>query len=151
MNCSDAGPRYADGAVETQAAGSFQHKAPPEIRGSGYVVDSLEAALWVLHHARSVREGALLPVNLGDDADTTAAVYGQLAGALFGLSGIPSSWVESLAMRDKILGYGNRLFERVVSRTSGAACPPSSAVLTVWPAPAPFRGHELAARWGGTR
>jgi ADP-ribosyl-[dinitrogen reductase] hydrolase len=71
------------------AEGSFKIKEPPIIRGGGYVVDSLESALWAFHKSEDFRRGALLAVNLGDDADTTGAVYGQLAGAYYGEEGIP--------------------------------------------------------------
>ena len=71
------------------AAGSFRRRDPPEIRGDGYVVHSLEAALWAFDRSSSFREGALLAVNLGDDADTTGAVFGQLAGAYHGELGHP--------------------------------------------------------------
>jgi ADP-ribosyl-[dinitrogen reductase] hydrolase len=84
------------------AAGSFKRRNPPDIRGSGYVVESLEAALWAFYHGASFEEGALLAVNLGDDADTTGAVYGQLAGAYYGVSGIPDRWLEKLAYRSLI-------------------------------------------------
>jgi len=66
--------------IDAVAAGSFREKQPPQIGGTGYVADCLEAALWAFHNSRTFREGALLAVNLGDDADTTGAVYGQLAG-----------------------------------------------------------------------
>ena len=89
-------------AVEEVAGGSYARREPPEIRGSGYVVRSLEAALWAFAKARDFRHGCLLAANLGDDADTTAAIYGQLAGALFGASGIPEEWLERLAFRDEI-------------------------------------------------
>lgn len=72
-------------------AGGF-HRQPPEIRGTGYVVNSLEAALWALYSHDDFRTGALAAANLGEDADTTAAIYGQLAGAVYGESGIPSDW-----------------------------------------------------------
>ncbi|MDB6076322.1 MAG: ADP-ribosylglycohydrolase [Akkermansiaceae bacterium] len=91
------------------AAGSFKNKMPPEIAGTGYVVQSLEAALWAFHRSSSFEEGALMAVNLGDDADTTGAVYGQIAGAYYGLSGIPERWVEKLAKLDLILDYAKRL------------------------------------------
>jgi ADP-ribosylglycohydrolase len=84
------------------AAGSFRHKQPPEIAGSGYVVKSLEAALWAFHRAADFREAVLAAVNLGDDADTTGAVCGQLAGAYWGESGIPTEWRDGLARRDLI-------------------------------------------------
>lgn len=74
------------------AKGSFKIKQPPFICGSGYVVQSLEAALWAFHHSTNFRDGALLAVNLGDDADTTGAIYGQFAGAYYGIENIPSEW-----------------------------------------------------------
>lgn len=84
------------------AHGSFRRKAPPEIKGSGYVVRSLEAALWAFHEAPDFRTAVLRAVNLGDDADTTGAVCGQLAGAHWGESGIPSSWRDGVAGRELI-------------------------------------------------
>ncbi len=91
------------------ADGSFRRREPPEIRGTGYVVDSLEAALWSFHRGDSFREGALLAVNLGDDADTTGAVFGQLAGAYYGEPGIPGKWLARLAMREVIETRAGRL------------------------------------------
>jgi ADP-ribosyl-[dinitrogen reductase] hydrolase len=93
------------------AEGSFRRKAPPEIRGTGYVVQSLEAALWAFIHSDSFEQGALLAVNLGEDADTTGAVYGQLAGAYYGADGIPAAWRDKLAMRDEIVALADRLYE----------------------------------------
>ena len=84
------------------ADGSFRQKTPPEIVGSGYVVKSLEAALWAFHDAGDFREAVLKAVNLGDDADTTGAICGQLAGAYWGESGIPVEWLEGLAEREMI-------------------------------------------------
>ena len=95
------------------AKGSFKVRQPPEIIGGGYVVHSLEAALWALQNSDSFEAGALLAVNLGDDADTTGAVYGQLAGALYGESGIPQRWRDVLALRDTIVDYADRLLEAV--------------------------------------
>jgi ADP-ribosyl-[dinitrogen reductase] hydrolase len=92
------------------AAGSFKRRHPPEIRGTGYVVRSLEAALWAFHQSESFREGCLLAVNLGDDADTTGAVYGQLAGAFHGEHGIPDTWRATLAHRGLIEGFADRLW-----------------------------------------
>ncbi len=96
--------------IDAIACGSFKRKQPPEICGSGYVVNSLEAALWAVHHGDSFRDGCLLAVNLGDDADTTAAIYGQLAGAHYGERGIPASWLERLAQRELITGFAERLY-----------------------------------------
>jgi len=97
--------------IDAIATGSFKHREPPEIKGSGYVVQSLEAALWAFHRSDTFEEGCLLAVNLGDDADTTGAVYGQLAGALYGAAGIPAYWREQLAMRETTLQFADRLYE----------------------------------------
>ena len=102
--------------VAAVAAGSFREKDPPAIVGSGYVVESLEAALWAFHKTDTYKDGALLAVNLGDDADTTGAVYGQLAGAYYGEAGIPAEWRSLLAMRDKIEETADRLYELAEAR-----------------------------------
>lgn len=95
--------------IDAVARGSFKHKNPPDIVGSGYVVQSLEAALWAFYHATGFKEGCLLAVNLGNDADTTAAVYGQIAGAFYGLSGIPEAWLSSLARNDLLTDFATEL------------------------------------------
>ena len=93
------------------AQGSFRTRKPPRIRGSGYVVRSLEAALWAFHDAVDFRQAVLRAVNLGDDADTTGAVCGQLAGAWFGESGIPAEWRNDLAGKDQIDPILQRLIQ----------------------------------------
>lgn len=95
--------------IDGIAAGSFLTKEPPQIRGSGYVVESLEAALWAFSWSSSFEEGLPLAVNLGDDADTTGAVYGQIAGAYYGAAAIPAAWIEKLAMKPLIEGLSDRL------------------------------------------
>ncbi len=102
--------------IDTIAAGSFKRKQPPDIRGTGYVVDCLEAALWAFASTDSFEAGCLAAVNLGDDADTTAAVYGQLAGAFYGESAIPAGWRAKLARRPEIESMAERLF--ILSRKS---------------------------------
>ena len=92
--------------------GSYKRKNPPQIKGTGYVVQSLEAALWAFYRSGNFREGALLAVNLGDDADTTGAIYGQLAGAYYGIDGIPDNWVSRLFKRDLIEDYAVEIYER---------------------------------------
>ncbi len=89
--------------------GSYKTKNPPELRGTGYVVDCLEAALWAFYHNDNYQDVVLAAANLGDDADTTAAVAGQLAGAFYGLSGIPASWLARVAMADTIAQLGQGL------------------------------------------
>ncbi len=93
------------------AQGSFRTRKPPQIRGTGYVVQSLEAALWAFHDAVDFRQAVLRAVNLGDDADTTGAVCGQLAGAWFGESAIPADWIQKLARLDLIEPILQRLIQ----------------------------------------
>ncbi len=112
-------------AVATVASGSFSAKGTAQIRGSGYVVDSLEAALWAFNQSTSFEEGALLAVNLGDDADTTGAVYGQLAGAFYGESGIPARWLEKLCQGDFIGELAARLYS---TSTMDGHLPPQSTL-----------------------
>ncbi len=64
------------------ATGAYFDYDVHQIKGSGYVVDSLEAALWCFYHTDNFMDAVLAAVNLGDDADTTAAIVGQVAGAL---------------------------------------------------------------------
>jgi ADP-ribosylglycohydrolase len=97
--------------IEEIARGSFKYLVPPVIEGSGYVVRSLEAALWAFYHSTSFRDGCLLAVNLGDDADTTGAVYGQIAGAFYGESDIPEGWRAKIFDRDMIVLFADRLAE----------------------------------------
>lgn len=93
------------------ARGSFETRQPPEIRGTGYVVDCLEAALWAFFSTDSFRGAILAAGNLGDDADTTAAVCGQLAGACYGRSGIPEPCLDKLALLKEVESLGQKLFE----------------------------------------
>ncbi|MCK4547835.1 MAG: ADP-ribosylglycohydrolase family protein [Candidatus Eisenbacteria sp.] len=107
--------------IDQIAAGSFKRKKPPGIRGTGYVVQSLEAALWAFHHGNSFREGCLKAVNLGDDADTTGAVYGQIAGAFYGEHGIPETWHAKLTLREKIESFAEQILDQ--SRNWGQQFP----------------------------
>jgi len=95
--------------IDDIVAGSCKTREPPDIVGSGYVVKSLEAALWAFHKSGSFKEGCLLAVNLGNDADTTGAVYGQIAGAFYGEAGIPKAWREKLALRHVIKSLADKL------------------------------------------
>jgi ADP-ribosyl-[dinitrogen reductase] hydrolase len=82
--------------------GNYFDKLSSEIRGSGYVVKSLEAALWCFWWTDNFEQAILTAANLGDDADTTAAICGQISGAYYGESGIPASWLKLLVMKEKI-------------------------------------------------
>lgn len=81
------------------------------IVGSGYVISCLETALWAFESTNSFKEGALKAVNIGNDADTTGAVYGQIAGAHYGLSGIPKEWVDKIYGIDSIKSKATQIYE----------------------------------------
>jgi ADP-ribosylglycohydrolase len=100
------------------AGGSFARRSPPEIKGTGYVVKSLEAALWAFATTDDYRDGCLAAVNLGDDADTTAAIYGQLAGAYYGVSRIRTEWRGRLALKSVLDQYSESLLESSPARLS---------------------------------
>jgi ADP-ribosylglycohydrolase len=85
--------------IKEVASGSFKTKQPPEIKGTGFVVKSLEAALWAFYHSNNFRDGALKAVNLGNDADTTGAIYGQIAGTLYE---IPQEWIDIIFFKKTI-------------------------------------------------
>ncbi len=109
-----AGPIPLAGAIGPILAGSWRGKARADIRSSGYVVHSLEAALWSVGSTGSFRAAVLRAANLGEDADTTAAVAGQLAGALGGASAIPKSWRRKVAWKARITGMAEALVEASV-------------------------------------
>lgn len=90
--------------------GSWRGKLRKDIRASGYVVHSLEAALWCVGRTGTFRDAVLLAANLGEDADTTAAITGQLAGAIYGASGIPEEWSSQLAWSEDITARTLELF-----------------------------------------
>jgi ADP-ribosyl-[dinitrogen reductase] hydrolase len=100
-----------DSEIDEIAAGSFKRRRPPEIKGTGFVVRSLEAALWAFSTTGDFREGCLAAANLGNDADTTAAVYGQLAGTVYGVGAIPEEWLAKIALRETIEGFADGLLE----------------------------------------
>jgi ADP-ribosylglycohydrolase len=101
--------------VSAIARGDYRRLPEDEIRGSGYVVESLEAAVWCFAHTNSYDAAVLRAANLGDDADTTAAVCGQLAGAFYGASGIPDRWLMRLAKRDHIVTLAEQLWAATAS------------------------------------
>jgi ADP-ribosyl-[dinitrogen reductase] hydrolase len=90
---------------------SYINKTRDQIQGTGYVIDSLEAALWCFNQSNSYEETVLMAANLGDDADTTAAVAGQIAGAYYGYDSIPQKWLDKLVMREGIVELANDLFK----------------------------------------
>jgi len=101
--------------IDQIAKGTYLSKHRDAIRGSGYVVSALEAALWSFAVTDNYRDAILTAVNLGEDTDTTAAICGQVAGAHYGLAGIPADWVSRVAMRDEILDLAEHLYDRAWS------------------------------------
>ncbi len=106
--------------VTSAAAGRVRGFRPGqprhEVRGTGYVVASLHAALWTVSRTSTFKDAVLLAANLGQDADTTAAVAGQIAGALYGASGIPEEWLARLAWRERIERMAAGLFDAGADR-----------------------------------
>jgi ADP-ribosyl-[dinitrogen reductase] hydrolase len=118
LMCREASRRYG----ENPFAGEMNHftrvldaslnrLTVQEISSSGYVVDTLEAALWCLLRGGSFKESVLRAVNLGGDTDTTAAVTGGLAGVHYAKGSIPMEWISTLARHDEIVSLGKRVCE----------------------------------------
>lgn len=100
------------------ASGEYRGKDRSQIRGTGYAVESLEAALWCFAQTNCYRDAVLVAANLGDDADTTAAITGQLAGAHYGATGIPEAWRQKLTWGEQIRDMADQLHQ--------ASAPPDS-------------------------
>jgi ADP-ribosyl-[dinitrogen reductase] hydrolase len=114
FNTSDtslAVPELAPSIAEI-SLGYYRDKQEDEIRGSGYVGASLEAALWSFLNTESYKEAILRAVNLGEDADTTAAMCGQIAGAYYGVEGIPQEWLEKLVRREYIEQVARMIYQK---------------------------------------
>ncbi|PWH18720.1 MAG: ADP-ribosylglycohydrolase [Anaerolineae bacterium] len=99
-------------AIAEIAQGGYLRKKEADIQATGYVVHTLEAALWSFWQAENFRQAVLLAANLGYDADTTAAVCGQIAGAFYGVEKIPRSWLSCLARAEEIRQMAVQLYER---------------------------------------
>ena len=92
--------------------GSLLELSENEIKSSGYVIDSLEAAIWCLLHSNSYEECILKAVNLGEDTDTIACIAGGIAGVFYDVKTIPEHWINQLARKEDILNLANRLNEK---------------------------------------
>ena len=99
------------GRIAGIMAGSWRGKHRDEVRASGYVAHSLEAALWSVGRTSCFKNAVLTAANLGEDADTTAAIAGQLAGAVYGAASLPEAWRARLAWSTRITTFGNALFD----------------------------------------
>ena len=90
------------GQIGKIIGGLWRGKSRQAIKATGYVAHTLEAAVWSVGRTSDYRSAVLNAANLGEDADTTAAVSGQLAGAIYGASLIPIAWLERVAWRERI-------------------------------------------------
>jgi ADP-ribosyl-[dinitrogen reductase] hydrolase len=107
---------FASPKVHDLAAACYRAKTRDEVTGSGYCVESLEAALWCFETTSTFEAAVLAATNLGDDADTTAAITGQIAGAHYRASHIPVRWIKRLHMAGEIDRLACQLFERAAPR-----------------------------------
>ncbi|CAF3849530.1 unnamed protein product [Rotaria sp. Silwood1] len=113
-------------------SGSYKHRNPPHIKASGFVIETMEAALWAFYHTNSFQEGALKAVNLGDDADTVGAVYGMLAGAYYGVNAIPTEWREKCSFQGLVQTVADEILIQSQQRTAAVeklSAPPNQPSL----------------------
>jgi ADP-ribosyl-[dinitrogen reductase] hydrolase len=132
-------------AIEAVARGSWQGKEPPDIRGTGYCVGALEAAIWAVAGADNFRTAVLRAANLGDDADTTAAIAGQLAGARWGASGIPGEWRARVVAAERITALALGLVRMSDDSVPAAQWPHDQFLHAWWVEP----GKVLAGEYPG--
>lgn len=106
--------RVSSPAIVDIARGDVAAWQAQGIRGSGYVVQSLRAALWCFATTDSFEQAVLAAANLGDDADTTAAICGQLAGAFYGVQAIPEAWRERIVQAELINQLSDQLYQQAL-------------------------------------
>lgn len=121
-------PWQGERKVIALAQGGWRDKTRDQVRSSGYVIDTLEAALWSVHTTNSFEEALVKAVNLGDDADTVGAVTGQLAGAIYGASSIPQRWLKKLAWRGHITEMADQLYALNLSKRPGVKMQPAFTI-----------------------
>ena len=100
---------YYDSVLQRVAEAYNKDYEPKLLDLGGYVVDALKIAAWGLLHFNSFEDGMIAVIGLGGDTDTNAAIYGQLAGAYYGLEAIPAKWLNELYMRDEMIELADRL------------------------------------------
>jgi len=105
------GASGGDPGIAAAAQGAWRGRERSAVRSSGYVLHTLEAALWAVDRTDSFEAAVVLAVNLADDADSVGAVTGQLAGALYGLSGIPARWLAPLAWQERLVAVADALLD----------------------------------------
>ena len=108
----------ASSLYSKNAAGSilnFRLLNPDTAPNSGYVIDTLKSALWAFYTTTTFENGIIKSIQLGGDADTIGAVYGQIAGAYYGLNNIPIKWRQNLYLYDEITEIGKKLLNKKIS------------------------------------
>lgn len=108
---------YVHNSNRVLEVGNWSGRGRDEMSGANNALDSLEAALWAVGTTETFEEAVLAAANLGEDAGSTAAIAGQLAGALYGACNIPDRWLEQLAWRDKIADMADALFAQSGKRS----------------------------------
>jgi ADP-ribosyl-[dinitrogen reductase] hydrolase len=98
-------------SFERLLSGRLPEEPRASIRSSGYVLDTLEASIWCLHHHNDFASTVLAAVNLGEDTDTTGCVTGGLAGIHYGTSSIPATWTSILPRKPELEGLFARFFD----------------------------------------
>lgn len=113
--------KFTSAKVAAIARGEYKRKSSVDIHSDGYCVHSLEAALWCVYRTTTFNEAVLLAANLGHDADTVAAITGQIAGAFYGVNAIRADWSAKIVMRELILAMADALYEKShgTSKNSG--------------------------------
>lgn len=100
-------------AATGETAAVSRYGTREECDNSGWCVSTLESVLWALNSTSSFEAALIAAVNLGGDSDTIGAVCGQLAGAKYGLSGIPERWLSATKDREKIDALGERFLDAI--------------------------------------
>jgi len=85
------------------------------ILSTGYVVDTLECALWILLNANSYKETIIATTNIGNDTDTIGAIAGSMAGIIYGYDSIPTSWIDKLMRKDYLIGLASDFEKEVMN------------------------------------
>ncbi len=108
---------------------SSQYNTREEVNNSGWAVSTLDAALWAFHSTETFEDGLIAAVNLGGDADTIGAVYGQIAGLYYGCNAIPERWLSAVKDREKIDALIERFLQTITVESGmvppdcGQKCP----------------------------
>lgn len=108
-----------DEFLDSVMKGDYKTKTEDQVENKGAVVASLEAALWAFYTTDNYKDGVLKVVNLGDDADTVGAIYGQIAGVYYGIKGIPEKWVQEVAMAPLLTLYATEIYESTLIYKEG--------------------------------